>query len=233
MFAVLDPARAAGCDQRQSSAVLDSLKQFRAFFQDSQIGSRIRIEYLVKSQTQHSAYHLLCRSCTDRHTEFFANGSSYRRSRLNENDLLGICDGRPYLIDGALFCNSAYRTGNEALTAVYAGNFTDSHAKSRSDRRIEASVNRIDNTDFLNVLAGSYATSAGNTLLRISHERRGRKIHRQITSAAVKSDIGDIEFICESLQFAVLASRTRETFSLRDLKEEVQRLTLLASLYGW
>ena len=214
VLAVLDPARAAGRDQRQLAAVLQSVQQLRALFENRQVRRRIRIEYLVKAQAQHRAYHLLRRSRSDRHAELFTDGRSDRRSRLNQDDFVRICDSFPYLVDGALFRNRAYRTGDEALTAVYAGNFADAQTEGRSDRRIESSVDRIDDADLLHISAGSHTASAGDTLLRISDQGQRSAVDRKIAFLAFKTQIRNIEFLCQSLQFTVLTSHTGETFSL-------------------
>ena len=99
---------------------VEASQQLRSLFQNGQVSRRICIEYLIESQTQHSAYHLFRSDRTDRHAEFFTDGSPYRRSRLHEYHFFRICNRIPDLVDRALFSDCAYRTGNETLTAVYA-----------------------------------------------------------------------------------------------------------------
>ena len=68
--------------------------------------------------------------------------------------------------------------------------------------------------NFLEILAGAYAASAGDAFLRISDNRTGRIIDRQVTHFAFKFNFLNIQFFRQSLQFTVSVPDTSETFLL-------------------
>ncbi|MPM63509.1 hypothetical protein SDC9_110389 [bioreactor metagenome] len=95
MFAVLDPAGAAGGDHGEHAAVLNALQELGALFHDGQIRGKVHIEYPVRAQTAQGRGQLAGGAGADGHAEFLANGHTHGGGGLEYHKFAGIAQSGP------------------------------------------------------------------------------------------------------------------------------------------
>ena len=118
-----------------------------------------------------------------------------------------IVDGCQYIIDAGFFGQCPGRTYSDTLSAGYAGGFTQTHLKRRTDIRMESALVCPDNTDALYVLTNRYAAAAEDTLGVVAqHVCRGIVDTGRGLIAVVIAFILHTQFFCKLLQFTVSAS---------------------------
>ena len=202
----LHPAGAAGCEHRHCAALCDPLEELICFFHDSEIGSNVHIEHLIAAESSDSSDHLALNVSTCGIAECFAECCSYGRSCEEYYLLIGICYSIPDLVGIVLLAESAYRTGNDTLTAAYAGNISELFLKCAADMSIEASSDSSDNAYALYIAAGSNASHAVDALVIVSDDISRRII--ELISVVFRGELLLIRavFSGKTLQFAEFAS---------------------------
>ncbi|OPY05513.1 MAG: hypothetical protein A4E61_00284 [Syntrophorhabdus sp. PtaB.Bin184] len=106
------------------------------------------------------------RAC--RHVELLAELDPHSGGLLHDDELVGIVDGVPHLIDGALLIEGPDRAMNDALPAVDADTVAKTSVKGRCDDRIETPVIDGEGIHRLNPAANLYATSAEYALVGVA-----------------------------------------------------------------
>ena len=177
MFAVLNPTRRAGGNQRQCAAVLNTIDQLVSLFQDSQVCREVGIKYAVESQTVQCSGHLSFYNGSNRKSEAFAQTHTNGRCCLNDNELIRIFQCSLNLSGRILLIEGAHRASCHALSAVYAAGLCKRKVKGTSDVCIESTVVCADYADSLKVFTGSHASSAKNTFVVVSDDGFGAGIY--------------------------------------------------------
>ena len=85
---ILDPARTAGCKHRERSAVFDPSQKLCALLHDGEVGSEVRVEYLVESENLQCAYESSGAYRSGFLAECLREIYADRRSDLNDHLLL-------------------------------------------------------------------------------------------------------------------------------------------------
>ena len=115
------PSGAAGGDDRQASPVFDGSDHLRAFFQDGEVGAEVRVKDRVELHPSQGRMQLARNDGARRHAEFFAELGPDGGGLLDDDVLVGIVEGVPYLFGMALLVKGANRAEDGALPAVDAG----------------------------------------------------------------------------------------------------------------
>ncbi len=84
--------------------------------------------------------------------------------------LCGIGDSVKNLLSIVSFVESANGAGNDTLTAVDTGGFSEGLFKRALDFGVETTVSYADSADTLLFVAGSYASAADDTLGVVSDD---------------------------------------------------------------
>ncbi len=176
MLAVLNPSGRARSNERKSTAILKSVKEFSCLFHNGKISSKICIKYICKSKSAESSNHFTLTVCADRSTEFLGNTRTNRRSSLNYNMFCRISKSCKYLISLVNFIESTSRASFDTLTAIYTCTVSKINAKCTTNFGIKSAVISANDSNTLNLLAGCNATTAKNTLAIVTNNRTRRCI---------------------------------------------------------
>lgn len=107
-----------------------------------------------------------------------------------------IGDSVEYLLSIVSFVESANGAGNDTLTAVDTGGFSEGLFKRALDFGVETAVSYADSADTLLFVAGSYAAAAEDTLGVVSDDGNGRVVDRS-TCLTVETRLSEYtRFIC-------------------------------------
>ena len=164
----LDPPGRAGGDQGERPTGLDPSHQFRPLFHDGQVGAEVGVEDIVEADLFQGGVHLPYRHVPGFHAELLGKADPDGRSLLDNHDLLGIENGVPNLFDFADLPEGAGGTEGCTLAAVHAGAVTETLPEEGVNVNLDASVDKVDGVDGLDIVTNRDTTSAGDTLFRIS-----------------------------------------------------------------
>ena len=106
-FSKFYPSRAAARKLRDRDFFgLEAVEQLRRFFHDRQVGAEIRIEYVIAAKSPQGCDHLAFNESPRLHAEGFAKADADGRSRLENNDFIGILNCCFYFFYVVYFRNS-------------------------------------------------------------------------------------------------------------------------------
>ena len=120
-FGKFDPGRAAAGELRDRNFFgLQAVQEFRRFFHDGQVGAEIGIEDIVRTERTQGSDHLPFDKGTGVHAKGFAQADADSRSRLEDDDLFRVFQGRLDLVDIVDFDDGTKGAGRRTLAAVNA-----------------------------------------------------------------------------------------------------------------
>ena len=101
-----------------------------------------------------------------------SHGNTYCWSNLRNHPYIRICKGIPYFIHMCLNGNSTCRTEYTALSAVHTLCLCYLFIEGRNHNGFCSAVCKVQGTDSLKLLAGTYTVAAKDTLIRVTDQRR-------------------------------------------------------------
>ena len=137
------------------------------FFDNGQVGGKLRIEHLVESETAQTRNHLSRYQTARSQTHRFTDADPDGRSGLNDDIFFRVQKIVEYLISFIPFDNCAGRAHERALPAVRARNVAESLFHIGRDFALYAAVRKADCIDSLHFRTHRNTPSAQNTLIRI------------------------------------------------------------------
>jgi len=175
-FAIVYPARGAGSNHRKNSAVFHSAEKLGSLFHNGKVCAEIGIINFFKAESSESCNHFSGNGGADRHSEFFAKGSSYCRSGLDDH----MASESHCFID---FFNFGFKhkgaggADGNALSAEDAGRFVKTSVSGRSDYCVESAVFITENAVSVGVFASCNASSAKNAFAGVANDGRVKFIN--------------------------------------------------------
>ena len=145
-------------------------------FHNSQIGCKISIKYIIKTDSAQRSDHLACYAVAGLYAELFAQRSTYSRRRIDDDCFIRVTQSLDHLIDIALLCQRPYRTYLNTLTAEGTNCLIDRQFKGRRNHCIKSTVYSRQSAHTLNLITNSFAAAAHNTFILITYDRRRRLI---------------------------------------------------------
>ena len=97
-----------------------SVQEFRPLLHDGQVGPKVRVKYLVKSNQFESGDHFPSDPTPDGPSKLLAEGHPDGRCRLGNHHLRRIRDGIPDVVNVLALRQRADRTRHNTLTAINA-----------------------------------------------------------------------------------------------------------------
>ena len=223
MFAVLNPSGRAGCDERESSAVLNSAEELSSLFHDGEVSCEVHVVYAVEAELLESCNHLTFCVSAGLIAEAFADRSAYGGCAADSNVLCGICDSVEDLLCVVLFVESTNGASNDTLTAVDTCCFSEILFECASDLCVVTAVNSTDRADTLELFTSSYAAAAEDTLVIIANDGNGGSIEvlMFLLCAVAEAILIALIFLSEILEFAVCGTDAGEALLLVSGKNEL------------
>ena len=176
---------------------------------DGKVCGEIGVKNFVKAQTAQGCGHLAFHIRADRKPEFLAQSCAYSGSGLNDYMLLRVCNGCKYICGVILLGQCSGWTYCDTLSAGYAGGFSQTHLKGRTNGGGEPAVVGADDADALYVLADSYTAAAEDTFAVVADHVGGRGINfRRGNLAVIISLVVHAQFVGQLLELAVSAADT-------------------------
>ena len=214
VLAILDPSGAARGHKRELAAVLDAVKKLCSLFKNCKVSGEVHVVYAVKAESLESSNHLAFHVCAGFVAEAFADCCTNGRSAADSNVLCGIADCVEDLLGVVLFVDRADGAGNNALTAVDAGCFSEVLFERAADLGVVTAVYSADGTDALELVAGSNAAAAEDTLVVVTNEGNGGLVKRD---GDLLVGVGEAVFVSvvvlgQLLEFAAGGTDAGETF---------------------
>ena len=104
------------------------------------------------------------------------------------------------------FKQSSDRAGVDALAALHTVDVVEALVKDRRDLRVEAAVDKAQNAQTLNLLAGLDAASAQHALGRVADDPRRNLVKRRRCFLPFITHLADPQLLRQLLQLAVLVA---------------------------
>ncbi len=199
---------------------LEPREQFRALFQDREVGGKVRVEYGVEAQPPQSGRHLAGHERARRIAETLAQGGADGRGGLHD-DVLAAFQRRPDLVDLIALGDRTHGTDRRALPALHAGHRRQVVAEGRSDDRLETAVLREQRPHVLDLCANAHTTAALDALARVAKQCRRRRIDPLAGPLADVGDFADSQFRGQGLKLAVLATVAGLALAIMLRKQEL------------
>ena len=199
----VDPARAAGGENRQVLARLHAFDELVALLHDREVGREVGVEDLVEAEGAETGYELARDGFARLESEFLADGDANRRGGLDDDGLGGVVEGRPDLLDVGDADDGADRADVDALAAEGAGAVGQRNHRGRADLGGETAAVAGEGADGLDLVADGLAAAAHDALVEVAHDGRGL-VDREGVGLALELDLADAELGGELLEFALL-----------------------------
>ena len=224
-LAEFDPAGGTAGDHRQGSAGGDALDELVGLLHDGEVSTEIGIKDLVKAKTAHGSDHLAGYRGAHGQTEFLAEGGTDGRSRLDHHVGLRIGKELPDLGGIILLIESAHRAVDDTLAAVDTAHLIQFHLPRRFNGGLEATVDRADDTDVLDVGTDRYAATAKDALVVVADDARGEIVNGiGVLGSLVLVAILNAQLKAQLLQLAVLAADAAEALLFMRRQSELQEV---------
>ena len=215
VLAVLDPSGRAGGDERQGSAVLDSIHQLGGLFHDGQVSGKVGVEHFRKAQAPESGYHLAFRIGSDGHAEGFADGHTGGRSGLDDDSLGGVGQELQNVLSLILLGEGAGGAGYDALAAGDAGGLAQRGLKRTGDVGAEPTLVGADDAHVLPFAADGGAAAAEHALVVVADHVGCGVVDVVVDPLAVVNGlVGDAVVQAELLELTFAGLDAGETFPL-------------------
>ena len=148
--------------------------------------------------------------------------------------LCGIGDSVEYLLSIVSFVESANGAGNDTLTAVDTGGFSEGLFKRALDFGVETAVSYADSADTLLFVAGSYAAAAEDTLGVVSDDGNGRVVDLSLCflRGVAEAVFVNTVFLAELLEFAGGGAYAGEALLVVSGKNELEVCLSYGSDFG-
>jgi hypothetical protein len=166
------------------------------------------MEHVVKADLPQAGYQDIHGQGAGRHSDFFSQGQAHSRGYLGDDYFLRIGNCSQQLVDFFDFTNCSYRAGMDTLPAHNTGAFKQLFTQSGYDHGLLAAVFHAQGMNSLNITAGSYATAAKDTFVRIPEKGRGGTVFAQPFDLQFKGIFPDTVFCRQALQFAIFVADT-------------------------
>ena len=160
-----------------------------------------------------SCHNLAHRIFTFRKSKCITGCHTHCRGDLSHDSGIFVCQCLPYFSNVSTDCNRTGRAEYTALSAVYTVCLCDLPVKCRHDHRIGSAVSKIDRTDPLELVTDTHAVSAKDAFIRITHDRRRRKVKRSFFSCILETYFFHAEAVCQFLKYTLAALDTGRTVS--------------------
>ncbi len=196
-----NPARRTRCDHREDAPRPKTVQQFVCFLTDRQIGGEVCVEYIIKPYMAERCRHFAGDRRADRISKFFAERGANSRSRLHDNNFIGVIQSIPDIVNMATFVQSCHRAGLNTLTAVNAVDVAHAVAERRSDFRVKPTVCECEYTQSLHLVTCANTTPTKDALACVTHNRWRKGVNRNDTFCAFEADAADSAFLAKGLQF--------------------------------
>ena len=139
VFRKVYPARRAGSNHRENTAVLYPIQEFGRFFHNGKVGTEVSVEHFLIAQATERRDHFAGNGSSYLHTEFFAESRANRGSGLND-DVFARLERRVNSFDFRRFHKSARRTNVDTLTAHNTGRINETSVFRGSDDGLKPTV---------------------------------------------------------------------------------------------
>ena len=195
----VNPARATGGNHRQRASIFHPVEQLIAFLHNGQVGRKVGVEYLIKTQTSERSNHLAGCNCASFHSKLFTDCNTNSRSGLNDDKFIRVVDGIPNSLGVVLFIQCADWANCHTLSAVDTRRFRERLFKGGSDFKIDRTTGEADGIGRLNRLTSLHTASATNTLGHIAYQRRIAHLLWYRLPDRVEDVAADIVLCCKFL----------------------------------
>jgi hypothetical protein len=202
LFDVLNPRGTAGREEGPSRFGFEAFEEFRGFLDDGHIRGDVGIVDFREAYAPERGDEFAEGIFRRRDAEGVAHRDPDRRGDLDGNFDVFVRQQSPYFIGIVSDHERAGGTDRGALTATDADGFAYGFIVDAGDFHFGPSVGEIDGADFLDFIAHSDATSAGDTLGGVFCDALGRFVEFGDRVALRIAHFGQIESEGEFLQFA-------------------------------
>ncbi len=201
VFGEVDPARGAGGDHRQDSAIGQTAEEFGSFFHDGQVSAEVDIVDAFETEAAQGSDHLTGGRSADLVAEFLTDGGADSRSDL-DNDMLAGFDSGIDLADLGLFKQSAGRADIDTLTALDTRRVGEAAVLGRGDDSLEAAVFKTEDPQAMSIGTAGDAAAAEDTLGGIADKSRSKLIQESLGLGALVGAFAGTGQTCDMEQFA-------------------------------
>ena len=205
------PCRTAGGKKRQVLAFFKTFQEFCRLLHDRQVGRIAGVKNFIKSHAVQDCYDLAHRILTFWQSKGITGCHTHCRCDLGNNSGVFIFQCLPDFPDVGTDRDRTGRTEYTALSTVYTVCLCDLPVKCRHDHRIRSTVSKVNRSDSLDLIADTHTVSAQDTFIRVSYDRRGRKVKRSFFSGILETDFFHAEAVCQLLKYTFAALDTGRT----------------------
>ena len=117
-FCKAHPCRAAASELRDRTAILKAFHELRCFLHNSQIGTKVRIYYVVRTKFTKGTNHFAFKECARLIAKAFSDSYAHSWRRLDNHNFVWIRNGSFHLIKLGSSMHRIKWTCSRALTAV-------------------------------------------------------------------------------------------------------------------